>query len=393
MQVKVGLIGVFDMLKFKNLKKNRHAMIENAPSTPLPSTDRCNELAQRLHPRQQYLKIDKIIEESADSKSFILVADTERGTMDLAPFKAGNYINISTNLAGSVASRTYSISSSPAEALQGFYRITVKSQADGFMTNYLLREAQISDKFIATEPGGFLTHSGIRDCDQVIGLAGGTGVTPFVSMAKAIAEGSENFALTILYGARKIEDILFRKEFDAITAATDKVKVIYVLSDEQVEGYEHGFLSAELIKRYMGDTPCSIFVAGPAVMCDFLDQELPKLNLAKKYIRMERTGAADNAESMQEFALNVKYRDQEYQLKARSDETILTALERGGIAMDNKCRAGGCGFCRSRLIAGEYRATKYEKLRLADHEYHYFHPCCAYPLSDISMEIYSINKQ
>ena len=49
MNVKVGLIGVFDMLKFKNLRKNRAEMIASAEAKPLPGTYRVNELAKRLH--------------------------------------------------------------------------------------------------------------------------------------------------------------------------------------------------------------------------------------------------------------------------------------------------------------------------------------------------------
>ena len=48
MNVKVGLIGVFDMLKFKNLRKNRAEMIASAEAKPLPGTYRVNELAKRL---------------------------------------------------------------------------------------------------------------------------------------------------------------------------------------------------------------------------------------------------------------------------------------------------------------------------------------------------------
>ena len=108
MNVKVGLIGVFDMLKFKNLRKNRAEMIASAEAKPLPGTYRVNELAKRLHPTAQHLKIAEIIDETHDAKSFVLVPDKEKGTSALAPFKAGSYINVRTMLAGSVARRTYS---------------------------------------------------------------------------------------------------------------------------------------------------------------------------------------------------------------------------------------------------------------------------------------------
>lgn len=389
MNVKVGLIGVFDMLKFKNLRKNRAEMIASAEAKPLPGTYRVNELAKRLHPAAQYLKIAEIVQETHDAKSFVLVPDEEAGTRELAPFKAGSYINVRTTLAGSVARRTYSLSSSPKEALEGKYRITVKLKEGGFLSAWLHNEAKVGDKLTATEPGGHVTHSGIRDCKKVVALAGGSGITPFMSMAKAIDEGTEDFEMTLLYGARTEADLVFRADFDAIAARCPKVKVVYVLSEEQKEGFEAGFITAELIKKYAGAEQFSIYAVGPGAMCDFLDRELPKLGLAQKFIRMERTEDVCDAGEVKDYTLTVRYRDELHTIPARSDETVLTAFERAGLAVNNKCRVGYCGFCRSRLVKGEYHANRYEQLRIADKQFHYFHPCCSYPMSDMEIEVYS----
>ncbi len=389
MNVKVGLIGVFDMLKFKNLRKNRAEMIASAEAKPLPGTYRVNELAKRLHPAAQYLKIAEIVQETHDAKSFVLVPDEEAGTRELAPFKAGSYINVRTTLAGSVARRTYSLSSSPKEALEGKYRITVKLKEGGFLSAWLHNEAKVGDKLTATEPGGHVTHSGIRDCKKVVALAGGSGITPFMSMAKAIDEGTEDFEMTLLYGARTEADLVFRANFDAIAARCPKVKVVYVLSEEQKEGFEAGFITAELIKKYAGAEQFSIYAVGPGAMCDFLDRELPKLGLAQKFIRMERTEDVCDAGEVKDYTLTVHYRDELHTIPARSDETVLTAFERAGLAVNNKCRVGYCGFCRSRLVKGEYHANRYEQLRIADKQFHYFHPCCSYPMSDMEIEVYS----
>ena len=389
MNVKVGLIGVFDMLKFKNLRKNRAEMIASAEAKPLPGTYRVNELAKRLHPAAQYLKIAEIVQETHDAKSFVLVPDEEAGTRELAPFKAGSYINVRTTLAGSVARRTYSLSSSPKEALEGKYRITVKLKEGGFLSAWLHNEAKVGDKLTATEPGGHVTHSGIRDCKKVVALAGGSGITPFMSMAKAIDEGTEDFEMTLLYGARTEADLVFRSDFDAIAARCPKVKVVYVLSEEQKEGFEAGFITAELIKKCAGAEQFSIYAVGPGAMCDFLDRELPKLGLAQKFIRMERTEDVCDAGEVKDYTLTVHYRDELHTIPARSDETVLTAFERAGLAVNNKCRVGYCGFCRSRLVKGEYHANRYEQLRIADKQFHYFHPCCSYPMSDMEIEVYS----
>ena len=104
---------------------------------------------------------------------------------------------------------------------------------------------------------------------------------------------------------------------------------------------------------------------------------------------MEGTESGYDAGAAKEYTLTVHYRDEPHPIPARSDETVLTALERAGLAVNNKCRVGYCGFCRSRLISGEYHANRYEQLRIADKQFHYFHPCCSYPMSDMEIEVYS----
>lgn len=385
MKVKISLIGAMDMLKFKNLTSNRAKMIEQAPETPLPKTDRVNELAKVFHPQQQFLKIETIVEENHDTKTFVMVPDTEKGTTRIAPFKAGSCLNISVMLDGSVASRVYSISSAPSDR---FYSITVKRKPGGFLSEYLLDKAKVGDCIIASEPAGTMTYSAIRDGKTVVAVAGGTGITPFLSMAKAIADKTEDFCLTILYGVRTQKDIVYKTEFERICKQTEQVKVVYVLSEEQAEGFEHGFIGAELIEKYLPKENASVFAAGPIALCEFLEKELQKLNLPAKNIRIEQTGEQPESKDKKEFVLTVHCKGQKETLKMDSDETVLTALERSGIAAKNRCRVGSCGFCRSKLISGNYHATKHERLRAADKQFGYFHPCCSYPVSDMEIEIY-----
>lgn len=113
------------------------------------------------------------------------------------------------------------------------------------------------------------------------------------------------------------------------------------------------------------------------------------MGMERKFIRMERTEDVYDAGKPVDYTLTVHYRDEVFAVPARSDETVLTAFERCGLAVNNKCRVGYCGFCRSRLIKGEYHANRYEQLRLADKQFHYFHPCCSYPMSDMEIEVYS----
>lgn len=385
MKVKVSFFGLSDMLKFKNLKKNRLEAINNSKVKEYKSY-RVNELADYYHPHKQYLKIDKIVEENNDTKSFYLVPDGK--TTKLAYFKSGSYVSLFVSVDNNIVSRAYAISSSPSEALKGIYRITIKRKEGGYLSNYLLDNAKVGDKLFASEPGGFLTHSSIRDANDVIAVAGGVGITPFISMANAIKDGIEHFNLTILYGVNSLKDVILKDELDELTKTCDKVKVVYVVCNETVEGCEKGFITADIIKKYAPtDKPYSVYVSGPNAMFDFLAGEFKKLNLPNKYIRLEKSPETLSLGN-KEFNLIVHMEDQTFNLIAKQNETVLNALERNDVLIRSKCHLGGCGFCRSKIIKGEIQTTKLNKQADIDKKFGYFHPCCSYPMSDLEIEVY-----
>ena len=218
---------------------------------------------------------------------------------------------------------------------------------------------------ILDTPGhqGIFFYEGFRDAGKVIAIAGGSGITPIYAMACAIADGDEDFEMTVLYGSRTRDDILFQEEFDRIQQRTDKVRLVNVLSDEDLPGYEHGFITAELIRKYTGQGQYSIFAAGSKGMYDFLDGEVEKLGLSKKFYRKE---LYDNVCRPWEypgypmeakdkvFQVRVIMCNKEYTIPCSANENILVAFERAGIAGPNRCRGGICGWCRSRLVSGSF---------------------------------------
>lgn len=107
-------------------------------------------------------------------------------------------------------------------------------------------------------------------------------------MACAVADGIEDFDLTILYGSRTKDTILLHEELEAVAARSNsRVKVVHVLSDEAAEGYEHGFITAELIKKYAGEEDYSLFLCGPKAMYDFADKQIAELGLPRRRARKE----------------------------------------------------------------------------------------------------------
>ena len=83
-------------MDFTKMTPARNEVIEKAEAKPLPPTDsyKPNQIANALHPSVQYLKVEKIVENTKDAKSFYLVPNTEKGTKELAYFSAGQYLSI-----------------------------------------------------------------------------------------------------------------------------------------------------------------------------------------------------------------------------------------------------------------------------------------------------------
>ena len=392
--VKVGLIGPLDMLKFKNMSKVREDYIQAAPANEITANYPINKKAKLLHPDFQKLVIAEIIDHpEAASKTYIFKA---KDGGPLAYFRAGQYISLKMQIGQSFISRPYSICSAPKDALEGMLAITVQSKADGFAADYLLANAKIGDEFTASGPQGNFYYEDLRDAPNVIALAGGSGITPFLSMAKAIADGTEDFNLTIIFGNRTEDSILFKDELEELAASCDKIKIAHVLSDEDSEYYEHGFITADLIKK-LAPEEYSVFVCGPRAMYRFLESELPKLELPEKYIRREIMGVAKDISEIPGypvdaagkcFTLTILQGPNEYTIPASSEESILVAIERAGIIAPSRCRAGECGWCRSKVISGEYFALEEnESRRYSDRVTDNIHPCVTFPVGDMVIEV------
>ena len=392
-------IGLLDMLEFKNMVPKRQKIIDAAPATPLPQSWPVNDTAKALHPARQFLTVANVIDRGPDAKSYVLAPDSSASTDKLALFRAGQYLSIRLKIGDSALTRPYSICSAPLDARSGGkYVLTIKRAQDGFASDYLLANLKAGDRIEASGPEGTFYYEPVRDAATVVGIAGGSGITPFLSMAAAIADGTEDFCLTLLYGSRTKDDILLKEEFDEITAKTDKVKVIHVLSEEKAEGFEYGFITAELIKKYSpGNEEFSVFLCGPQQMYTFVDSELELLDLPAKYIRHELFGSVKNpsgfsdypADAMaKQYKIKVKMRDKEREIQANGSEPVLVALERAGIMAPSRCRSGECGWCHSRLINGNvYTPASLDGRRAADFTFGYIHPCCAFPLSDLELDV------
>lgn len=387
--------------KFIPLLSGRQKKFDGEPARLPKLPDNSMYLAKALHPKKQFVKVAEVIERAPDCKSFVLVPDTEKGTTALAYFSAGKYLTVFEQIDGMKITRAYSLSSRPSDSLDGKYMLTIKRVDGGLMSNYILDNWTVGTEVTVSAPEGHFDYQPLRDAKKVICLAGGSGITPFVSMAGAIVDGDEDFELTLLYGSRNKDAVLFYDELSELANKTDKVKVIHVFSDKDADvsgdGFEKGFITAELIKKYApNNEPYSVFICGPQAMYDFLDKELEKLNLERKYIRHEMFGEFHNPKSQADYPdsvpatvqITVTIQDETKTVTGSTDDSVLQILEKNGISAPSRCRSGECGFCHSHLISGKvYVPKNLEYRRLADFKFNCIHPCCSFPLTDLVINV------
>ncbi len=362
------------------MAEKRRQLIDETPAEPLKYEYGVNRLSKALHPGIMKALICKKEECGPGCVKITLKSLREDGRFPY--FRAGQFVTLSCPVKDSFLSRPYSIASSPKRALEGYIDIIV--QKKGIFSSYLIEDAAPESELWVSEPSGDFCYDNLRDRNHIIAIAGGSGITPFLSMMSAICEGSEDFRLTLIYGVRTRNHLLF----DLNEYKDERIEIVPVLSDEEAEGYRHGFINADILKEYLSDR-CSVFMCGPDAMYEFVNKQLISLGFDMTRVRQERNSVGDREiEEVRLYKLTVRIRDEVYHLSAFNNETLVTAMERAGIPAPVRCRNGVCGFCHSRVVKGEYYVReKNDFRRSADKIFGYIHPCCTYPLSDMEIDV------
>jgi len=340
-----------------------------------------------LHAKSLGLIVSAIADTGKNAKIFRL--SSAEGY--LPPFEAGQYLNLFTEIYGVRTSRPYSISSSPRQ--RGYYEITVARSACGFVSDYLLDEVKVGDTFSANGPAGVFRYQPVFHSKKSLFLAGGSGITPFLSMTREVLEAHLDRDIVLLYGCRNEQVALYQEELSAYADEFPNFRYHLVISDN-VAGWtgETGFLDKAHIARLAPDyTARTCYICGPQVMNEFCQRELETLGVPEKRIRRELFGACKNIEKEAGWPVDLTGEEifhvtvGERTIEARANEPILVALERAGIRVNVCCRSGECSLCRVKLISGKVFLSKGMLLRKADEAYGYIHSCKAYPIGDSSI--------
>ncbi len=388
-----------DFSNFVRIPEARKNTIDSALNTPLKKNFVVNSNASFLHPDVQYLKVREVIDVNRDERCYILTPDSAHGTGKLAFFRPGQYLSITLTIGNSVITRPFTICSSPLDSYKDdFYMIRVKKGLHTFASSHIFNTWERGTEVVASAPLGNFYYQPLRDFSEIIGITDNDGIPAFLSVARAIEEKSLSAKLTLLYSCRKKNDATFIEELQKIESTTKNFKVIFVFSDEKVENCERGFITKQLIEKYAPLEKYSVFIDGSQQLLSLISTQIAELGLERKAIRLNMGNSIKDSRNITDFP--AEYSGKQFECKVKrngkviatipcsANETVLIALERGGIEALSHCRVGSCGFCKSRLTKGTvFIPDSLDSRRLADTNKGIIHPCASFPTSDLTIVI------
>ena len=348
------------------------------------------EYIRQLHPERLELCVADIIEETSSTKTLRLVSKDNY----LPPFLAGQYIALFLEVGGIRTSRPYSISSQPNQV--GYYDITIRRVENGLVSNFLLDEVNRGDTLISSGPAGNFYFNPLLHKKTSVCIAGGSGITPFMSMIREIIECGLDRTVYLFYGSKTTEDIIFG---DEITRLADKFENIHFVPviEEPANEYDGacGFITREVLREVLENVEDkSFFICGPQGLYDFCLPQVEDLGVPRRKIKQEMYGAPPNiwqhpgwpADIQPDDTFSVNVRNG-IQIKAKATEALLSTLEKNEILVPSLCRSGECSMCRVKILSGEVYQPAGVPVRKSDRQFGYVHSCMAFPISDLEILI------
>ncbi len=344
------------------------------------------------------LTIDNVVHDTSDTVAISLAVPEQ-----LAPifrYKAGQYVTIKIDIDGVSHRRNYSLCSSPD--LDEPLTIAVKKVSTGVVSAWLKDHVQPGQKLEVYPPMGNFTKDLQPDhARHYLMIAGGSGITPILSIMKSVLRVEPKSVITLMYANRNEAAIIFDKAIqELVDGNPERCRVVHVLEEppSSDRSFVHGQLSSsvfsELIPAWVPTFDAvDAFVCGPEPMMDTAIAELRAMGLAnnriyREYFTLSTTSMSSEqatTESSNELVtrrVRIRLYGQEHEFDVEPDETILSAAQRANIDPPYACQIGACCTCRAKLVTGT--AIMDEREALSDDEIAdgYVLTCQAHPTSD-----------
>jgi ferredoxin-NADP reductase len=389
--VTVGFVlTVCSGLGFLLLHRPRQRTPGGSRVIPNESTDGLTADASRSEIRRRRssplrLQLARIDVQTHDTKTLrFLVAAKDRLSA-----RPGQFLTFHWQIAGKAVPRSYSISSSPTQS--GYVEITPKRLPNGYVSAFLNDRAAVGLEVEASGPFGQFYFDEGRD-QQIVLLAGGSGITPMVSMLRYIDDRCLRTVVTLIYCVRGRRDVSFEQELTRLRRRLEEFRMVLVLSRPDA-GWNgpRGRVSRDLIAAHVDDLRAStFFLCGPPPFMESMQGMLTSLAVRSERINREsfgytRTigGAAMEAPPLQgtvEFARSGKV------CGVPSGKTLLEVAEAHGVDIPSGCRQGRCGTCVTKLLGGDVEMDTEEGLEARDKAEGCILMCVGRPRGDVKVD-------
>ncbi len=338
-------------------------------------------------PHFHALRVSSIGVEGEDAK--VLSFDVPVGLADRYRFEAGQYLTLKHG----ELRRSYSICAAPGEPL----RVGVRRVAGGAFSPWLHEQLKVGDSLDVMEPQGRFGHAVQLRPQHVLAVAGGSGITPILSILKAVLSGDPRARCTLLYGNRRAASTMFKEELEDLKNRYLSRLVLHpVFSREEMDSPIHsGRLDTDKIHAFLklAGPVDQAFVCGPHALNDVAEAALLVAGVQPERIHVERFGippseadktlhapqAGDATTALITVVRDGLRREVAFQ---PSDESILAAAGRAGLEVPFSCRSGVCATCRAKVLEGRVRMDRNFALEKSELEAGFVLTCQAHPLTD-----------
>lgn len=314
-------------------------------------------------------------------------------------FTPGQHLTLRTEIEGEELRRNYSICVAPHE---DELRVAIKQIAGGRFSNWANANLQPGHTLDVMPPHGSFTWAFSPDARATYaGFAGGSGITPILSLMKTALATEPMSEFVLLYGNRGSNSIMFLEELAALkNRFMDRLQIYHFLEDEEEEvDLFNGRLDSGKVAELLGSLvdPAKIdaaFICGPGPMMDAVEAGLRQAGVPADRILIERftTGApsAAQAAAMRAREQEAAGRKVRVTLEGRSRlvtfdaeaGNILDSARAAGLPAPYACKAGVCATCRARLVRGKVAMAINYGLSDAEVAAGYILTCQAVPETD-----------
>ena len=343
----------------------------------------------------------QIVRRELTTRDVVVLWLARPGTLQApAPYQPGQFIALALPGRTRTLHRSYSLcgDGSPDQPWQ----IAVKRKQGGAVSSFLFDRAAAGTLLTATLPrGAFTLPHPVAPESPLVFVANGAGIAPILGMLRALARlpRERRPAVQLHYASRSASDVIFARELAALDPDSVWLRQWHYLTarGERLNP-DHALAAlATFGAGGVGIPPAAAhwYICGGAALKRAFQQTLPARGVPTDHLHVEvfdDEGAARMAGPSMGAAsgpvvARVRLAGVETgadALDVRRGETLLDALERQGCAPEVSCRAGDCGVCRLRLLAGSVHDSGIALSR-AERAAGYILPCVAQPVGDLTL--------